>query len=183
MSDMLAALTAARNQLRDCYWWRRLANPDSAWNEATSQAHIHFDELPPPAANAEIHSRAELVSLRPFAIMWADITGGFRWRTETGDFCCSMVSGVIVMQLELNVPANLAATPTALAEDLYQKFGRIMRTSNANEPGLLDLSGQAGYLPITDARITGYIRTDRKAAIDIGDAVTAEIELRWGVTE
>jgi hypothetical protein len=31
--------------------------------------------------------------------------------------------------------------------------------------------------------VTGYIRTARKAAIDIGDAVTAEIELKWGVTE
>ena len=180
--DMLPLLLAARNQLRDCYWWRRLADPDNAWDEATAQSHIHFDELPPPQGAAE-HSRTDLISLRPFAIMWADITGGFRWRADTGDFCCANVSGVIVMQLELNVPFNLAATPTALAVDVHRKFGRILRTSDPLQPGLLDLSGTADYLPITEAKISGYIRTDRQAATDLGDAVTAEIELRFGVTE
>lgn len=181
--DMLAALLAARNSLMDCYWWRRLANPNSPWDQDTAKAHIHFDELPPPSGGEQVHSKAELLSLRPFAIVWADITGGFRWRTDTADWCCAMVSGVMVMQLEINVPSDLANSPSSLATDLHRKLGRIIRTSDPAEPGLLDLSGQDGYLPIIEAKITGYIRTDRKAAVDIGDAVTAEIELHWGVRE
>ncbi len=112
--------------------------------------------------------------------MWADISGGFRWRSDSGDFCCSLVSGVVVMQIEINVPSELRNDPTALAIDTNRKLGRIIRTGDLNEPGLLDLRGM---LPITEAKISGYIRTDSKAANDIGDAITAEIELRWGVTE
>ncbi len=180
--DMLPLLIAARNQLRDCYWWRRLAGENTPWDEATAQSHIHFDALPPPAQGPD-HTRAELVNYRPFAIMWADIMGGYRWRADTGDYCCSMVGGVLVLQLELNVPSNLANTPTALAEDLHRKLGRIMRTDDPLQPGLLNLSGQPGYLPITEAKITGYIRTDPKAAVEIGDAITCEIELQWGVSQ
>jgi hypothetical protein len=77
--DMLAALTAARNQLRDCYWWRRLANPAAPWDEATAQSRIHYDELPPPSPGPD-HSLSELTALRPFAIMWPDLSGGFRWK-------------------------------------------------------------------------------------------------------
>ncbi len=178
--DLVAAMNIARQQLRDCYWWRRLADPNNAWDDATALSHIYFDELPPPADGAADHSANELISLRPFCIMWADISGGFRWRSDSGDFCCSLVSGVVVMQIEINVPSELRNDPTALAIDTNRKLGRIIRTGDLNEPGLLDLRGM---LPITEAKISGYIRTDSKAANDIGDAITAEIELRWGVTE
>ncbi len=180
--DLLAVLNAARLMLRDCYWWRRLADENSPWDDATALAHIHLDELPPPNPGPD-HSLEQLAAFRPFAILWADVATGFRWRADSGDYCCSLVSGTVVIQLELPVPELLAGDPTALAIDLHRKLGRIMRTSDPAEPGLLDLSGKPGYLPITDAKITGYIRTDDKARIDIGDAVTCEIELKWGATE
>lgn len=179
--DLLPALIAARDMLRDAYWWRRLADPNAAWDQATAQAHIYFDELPHASPGPD-HSLAELQLLRPFAIIWADISGGSRWESQTGDFCCAITSGVIVIQLELAVPAEIANDSHAVAVDINRKLGRILRTCDANEPGLLDLSGRPGYLPITAAKISGTIRTDRKAVIEIGDCVSAEIELTWGAT-
>lgn len=180
--DLLAVLELGRAMLRDAYWWRRLADPNAPWDEATAAAHIHFDELPKPSPGPD-YGLTQLSTLRPFAIMWADVAGGQRWRSDSGDFCCALVSGTLVIQLELAVPANIAADPTAVAIDVNRKLGRIMRTCDADEPGILDLSGRAGYLPITEAKITGYMRTDAKTALEIGDAVTAEIELQWGQRE
>lgn len=178
--DLLPVLESAKLMLRDAYWWRRLADPALPWNDATAADHIHFDALPRSATGAD-HSLAELAALRPFAIMWADVAGGQRWRSDSGDFCCALLSGVIVMQIEIAVPPSIAADPRAVAIDVNRKLGRIMRTCDAAEPGILDLSGRAGYLPINEAKITGYMRTDSNAAVELGDAVTAEIELHWGV--
>ena len=180
--DLLLVLEAGKAMLRDAYWWRRLADPDAPWDEATAAAHIHYDQLPPPSPGPD-YGAVQLGTLRPFAIMWADIAGGQRWRSDTGDHCCTLVSGTLVIQIELAVPAELASDPTALAIDINRKLGRIMRTCDDAEPGILDLSGRAGYLPIVEAKITGYIRTDAKAALELGDAVTAEIELQWGQRE
>lgn len=180
--DLLAVLEAGKAMLRDAYWWRRLADPDNPWDEATAAAHIYFDQLPPPDPGPD-YGAPQLGTLRPFALMWTDIAGGMRWRADGGDFCCSLVSGILVIQLELAVPMALADDPTALAADINRKLGRIMRTCDPAEPGILDLSGVSGYLPINEAKITGYMRTDSKAALELGDAVTAEIELRWGVTD
>lgn len=184
MSDsaMLDIIELAALQLRDCYWWRRLVDPNNPWDDATAAAHIHFDELPPPANNEPVHSLAELESLRPYAIVFADIDEGFRWRTSTSDFCCSMVSGAIVMRIELAVPSELASTPKDLAIYLHRTFGRIMRTADDTKPGLLDLAKVPGYLPINDATITGYLRSSQQHSVSYGDAVEAAIHLKWGVT-
>lgn len=181
-ADLLDALNAAKTMLANAYYWRRLANENSPWDEATALAHIHYDELPLASPGPD-HSLAELQALRPFALMWNDISTGMRWRSNGGDFCCAMVNGMTIIQIEMAVPANIATNPRLVAEDVNRKLGRIIRTCDPEKPGILDLSGQAGYLPITECKITGYIRTDRKAALEIGDAVTAEIELTWGATE
>lgn len=177
---ILDALSAARAMLRDCYWWRRLANPDSPWDQATAQSHIHFDGLP-PATPGPNHSRAQLTQLRPFALMWTEQAAGFRMRNETAGFCCPKASGVIVVQIELSVPTALAANPHALAEDVSRKLGLIVRTNNAQQPGLFELSGRSGYLPVNEVMLYGYVRSDGKARVDVGDCVVAELQMNWGL--
>ena len=184
MSDsaMLDVIEAAVQQLRDCYWWRRLANPDAPWDDVTAAAHIHLDEIPPPAGGAAVHTLVELDTLRPYAIVFADVDDGFRWKSETGDFCCALSGGSIVIRLELAVPKELASTPKELAIYLHRAIGRIIRTGDLERPGLLDLSGQPGYLPIIDTTVTGYLRSGHQHAVSYGDAVEAAIHLKWGVT-
>lgn len=175
-NPLLAALNAVKNQLRDCYYWRSLAGV-TPWTEAEAAARIHFDELPPPAGDD--FTAEEMQSLRPFALVWLDLAGGVRLRSETGGNCCWIPSGSAIVQIELPVPEDLADDPPALAVDLHTKLGRIIRTGDETKPGLCDLSGLPGYLPIKDMVFRGYIRTDVKAATELGDAVKCELEIMW----
>lgn len=183
--DIIACLNAARYQLRDSYWWRRTLNPNSPWDDATALAHIHLDELPASTTGPD-HSLAELVALRPFALMWADISNGFSWTSGSGDFCCANIAGQIILQLELPIPTNIANDPQAVAVWVNTALGRIIRTDDEAQPGILDLSAKIGpdgpYLPITAAKLTGYIRSEVKDRYDLGDFIRAELELTWGVT-
>lgn len=177
---ILDALNAARAMLRDCYWWRRIANPDNPWNEATAAAHIYFDGLPPPNPGPD-HSLAELTQLRPFAIMWTEQAAGFRIRNESAGYCCAFPAGIIVVQIEFPVPPAMADNPITLAEHIARVIGRILRTCDVDEPGLVELSGQAGYLPLNEIQLIGYARTNQKTALDIGDTIVAELQLNWGL--
>ena len=182
MSDaanpLLAALTIARNQLRDCYWWRNLVSEVTPWNQAQAEARIYFDELPPPVSDD--YTPAELTALRPFALLWLDTASGLQLMSESSGNCCWIPSGTAIAQIEIPVPPNLAATPNALALDLHSKIGRIIRTADPTKPGLCDLAGVPGYLPVKQVIYRGYIRTDVKAAAEIGDCVRCEIEMQWG---
>lgn len=177
---VLDALNAARRMLADCYWWRRIADADSPWDQATALAHIHFDGLPPadPGPN---HSLAQMTALRPFAIMWTDITGGLRIRNATAGYTCNVPSGRIIAQIELPVPTAIASDPTAVADDISRKIGLILRTGDSDQPGLFELAGRSGYLPLTEVELFGYARTDAKAAEDLGDIVFAELQISWGL--
>jgi hypothetical protein len=177
---ILDALTAARAMLRDCYWWRRLANPVTPWNQATAEEHIHFDGLPPPSPGPD-HSLGELTLLRPFAIMWTEQSAGLRIRNETAGYCCAIPSGIVVVQIEFPVPAGIANQPSAVAEYASRAIGRIMRTCDANQPGLFELSGLAGYLPLNEIQLIGYARPEKKTTIELGDFVLAELQLNWGL--
>lgn len=172
---LLPAINAARNLLRDCYYWRRLADPLDPWDEATSEAHVHLDELPAPDPGPD-HTRDELIALRPFALVWMDTAGGYTMRFDTTGNCCPVVSGTVIYQIELPVPEALADSPTELAEYLHTEIGRLLRTGDATKPGMAELN----YLPIKQLGLRGYVRCDKKSAIDLGDFAVAEIELQWG---
>ena len=122
--DLIACLNAARYQLRDTYWWRRTLNPNSPWNDDTALAHIHLDELPAPLTGPD-HSLAELTELRPFALLWADVSNGFTWTSGTGDFCCANIGGQFVMQFELPVPQDIATDPYDVAVWVNTALGRM----------------------------------------------------------
>ncbi len=177
-NPLLSALLALRAQLRDCFYWRALGGV-TPFTQQQAEDRIYFDELPPPLDNKPDYSAEELTALRPLALMWLDLNGGIRLRSETGANCCWIASGAAIVQIELTVPINLVDDPRALAIDLHTKIGRIIRTGDALQPGLCDLSGLPGYLPIKDVLYRGYVRTDDKAAIDIGDAVRCELEVQW----
>lgn len=177
---ILDAMTAARNMLADCHWWRRVANPDSPWDQATARSRIHFDGLPPADPGPD-HSLAELTALRPFALMWTEQAAGFRLRNDTAGYCCAKANGVIVVQIELPVPPAMQLDPHALGTHVSRLMGLIIRTGNAEQPGLFELSGLSGYLPLNEIQLYGYVRSDEKAKLEIGDVVWAELQLSWGL--
>lgn len=177
---LLTSMNAARRMLRDCYWWRRLVDPANPWDEATAEAHIYFDALPKPNQGPD-HSLSELLAMRPFAILWGDLAGALRITNDSTGYTCALPSGTLIMQIELPVPQALADQPTNLAIDLSRKFGLLMQTRNSEQPGLMELAGQSGYLPLREVSLTGYVRTEAKDAKHLGDAVMAELQLSWGI--
>lgn len=177
---VLVPMAAARQMLADCYYWRRLADPEDPWDDSTALAHVHYDGLPAPVSGPD-HSLQELNDYRPFALLWTDQAGGLRVRATSAGFCCTKPSGVIVVQLELPVPEDLAANPSAVAEYLSRQIGRIIQSHDAAKPGLFELAGRAGYLPLNEVLLFGYVRTDDKSVRDIGDVAVAELQLSWGM--
>lgn len=179
VGPILSSLDTAKSMLRDCYWWRRILSEDSPWDDATAAAHIHFDELPAPTPGPN-HSRSQLNALRPFAILWHDLAGGLRLRSDTGGNCCAVITGRVIVRLELGVPANIASDTDAVARWFMRAVGRILKSNDPNKPGLWELSGRAGYLPITEIDVSGYVRTDSKERRELGDAIQIELQIDWG---
>lgn len=174
------ALEAAKLMLRDCYWWRRLADESNPWDETTAAAHIHFDALPNSATGAD-HSKAELIALRPFCLLSVDQGSGFQIDIDSASGSCVLPSGRLLMEIELNTPDDLASTPTALAQFIHRRVGQILHTSDTNQPGLVQLSNQAGYLTLNTLIVDEIYRTDEKAVQDIGDAITVNVRVAWGL--
>jgi hypothetical protein len=177
-NPILTSLTAARQMLAACHYWRRLADGEP-WTEAESLAHVHLDALPPPAAGGE-HTREELEALRPFAIVSLGEDEAVHFDLDSSGNCCVGMGGSVDVYIELPVPAELRDTPSALAADVYQRIGRVLRTANAAEPGLVELAGLPGYLALRRATMRAYYRTTRQERHEIGDATCVHMTLMWG---
>ena len=178
INPIYQALQAAKRQLRDCYWFRRLADEFNAWDESTAESHIYFDELP-PSASGQTHTRGELELLRPFALIWLDPQNGMSIENETAGGCWT-TRGIITILIEIEVPEQMQWDPDNLAVWLHQRLGRIIRTGSYDQPGLADLSLIPGYLPFNRIQFRGYVRADSATAVTQGDCVICEIEAEWG---
>ena len=177
-NPILTSLTAARQMLADCYHWRRLAGGEP-WDDAESLAHVHLDALPPPAVGGE-HTRAELEGLRPFAIVSLGDGEAIHFDLDSSGNCCVGMGGTVEVYLEMNVPPELRDTPSQLAAQVYDQIGRVLRTGNAAEPGLVDLAGLPGRLALRRATMRAYYRTTRQERMEIGDATCVHLALMWG---
>ena len=147
--------------------------------DAQAATRIHIDALPRPA-NAAEHTLAELIALRPFAIIWMRETAGLEMRSDSTFTLAPVVSGNLVCRLEMNVPDSLANDPAALALHGAQTIGRILRTGDELSPGLWDLNFQPGLLPLVTTFVSGPARTNEDDRQAIGDAMAWEIEVQFG---
>lgn len=184
MSDgvILAHLDAFAAMLRDCYWFRRSLSVDTPWTEAEAAARIHFDALPVPKAGAALHSREELDALRPFALYWTG-DSGLAVKSDDADYGPTLYQGTIAVRLEATVPRAYRDDPSGAARWFAQWIGRLISTGDPDEPGLLELSGEDGYLPLRSVAIAyGPARTQTHEIHDLGDAIACELDLEWGNT-
>jgi len=146
---------------------------------------IYFDALPPPSGN--VYTKAELVALRPFAIVYTSASDGLQFVQESsaalgGSF---VAAGALIVRLERNFPdVSAEADPAAAADRQFENFlGPLMRSEDANSPGLLELAGQAGYLVIRQLSLmAGPMRCDPKDVTGLGDHQVAFLEVQWGRT-
>ncbi len=177
-NPILTSITAARQMLADCFYWRRIAGGDP-WTAEQSLARVHVDALPPPAEGGE-HTLAELQALRPFAIVSLGEGEAIHFDMDGSGNCCVGVGGSIDIYIELPVPEDLKNSPSALAADVYDRIGRVLRTANSSEPGLCDLAGLPGYLALRRATLQAYYRSTRQERLELGDFTAIHLSLRWG---
>lgn len=172
---LLSVLNVIRQMVADCYWWRRLVDEDNPWDDETALARTHIDALPAPASGVD-YTQAELSSLRPFAIVYLESSmDGFQVRSP-----CFQVRGHAVINMQVNVPSELADDANALGVHLNKLFGAIARTGNPDQPGLWDLAEAKKCLVVDRLSIDGYYRTEPQDVKKYGDVAMADFHLYWG---
>ncbi len=169
---LLIALDAAKRMLAACDQWQAIAGGEA------STERIHYDALPAPDPGPQF-TRAQMIAARPFALLWQDISGGYRIESGSATPHCPNQSGKIICQIELNVPAEHAGNPTALADWANRLIGRLIRTGDPEAPGLWDLSRSPGFLPVTAIDVDNYVRTNPKEFRELGDAIIFELAITW----
>ncbi|QDT07998.1 hypothetical protein K227x_64280 [Rubripirellula lacrimiformis] len=146
----------------------------AAWSSLTG-ATVHHNALP-EKPGGEPHTLAELVAQRPFAKIWTT-DDGIEWtRDTTRGGACTSSMGELIIHLERNTPEGLAANEAD--RDFENLIGRLCK-GNADNPGLMDLAGDARYLPITRLLLLDHSRTDRSKRESIGDAQRAFLLVQW----
>lgn len=158
---------------------REMIAATNQWAAIAAENRIYVDALPPADPGPDF-TRAQLESLRPFCVLWHDVSGGMSIAVATADRTHPVQSGKIIAQFELNTPAAMIADPNALGEYVQRIAGRLARTGDPDSPGLFDLAAQPNRLPIMRIDIDAYERTDPKEAAELGDAVCFELHLTWG---
>lgn len=171
--EQLAATTLA-----NCKEFQTLTGSADADEAAES---IYFDALPPPADSDE-HTLAELQAYRPFAILATDDGDGFRWRHD-GSGPSDWVyrtGGSLLVQLEKDIATGDLDDAQEYMRLWKNTLGKIVQSLDDNNPGLLELAGQSGYLAIREVVLHGPWRSAEERRQGEGDYVWAVLEIRWG---
>jgi len=169
---LLIALDTARRMLAACDQWSAIAGGEASIDR------IHYDALPPPSPGPH-YTRSQMIAVRPFALLWSDTAAGYQIDSGTTTADSPNQSGRVICQIELNVPAEHATKPHAVATWANRTIGRLVRTGSPAAPGLWDLSRNPGSLPIRQIDVAAYERTTTKESIDLGDAIIFELALHW----
>lgn len=169
-----------KNRLRDtlaaCYWFRNWSGKTESVSEAKRR--IYLDGLPAPAGNAP-YTPAQMNSLRPFAIIYTTALRMVANSTPGGFYS----EGSFTIELEQNIPTNIASDPTEVDRVFDNRVGSIVFTGSLAKPGLWDLAARAhqGYFEIQELYKDGPHRTPHEEVQSIGDASIYYLHLTWGV--
>lgn len=146
---------------------------------------IYFEKLPPPADLSK-YTLTELESYRPFALIYPYEYSNTR-RGSPGTWSDY---GALMVQIERDVPYDLAEDDAAAMQEFKAIIGRILRYRyyDDNKRGLLDLfeveygDEEPGYLMGTGIRIPAMPeRSDYKHIPEMGDFITGGFIVEWGV--
>lgn len=148
------------------------------WQQISSTAKIHFDALPPPTPGPQ-YTREQLQQARPFALLWNDDSAGYRIDQGSQGPDCPAQRGRVAIQIQADVPAHFREDPEEVSIWANRMIGRIVRTGDADSPGLWDLSRLPGNLPITMTEVHGYERTTVQERHELGDAIVFELSVVW----
>ncbi len=164
--DISLAQDRVAQMLADSAAFRTFAGVATA--EVARSDAIYCDGLPKPSGRE--YTPAELEALRPFALVFTETDDGFRLNClAQGVF---QPSGRIIVLLERGVPAE--------DEDDVAKLDEYMRNSaGAILDDLTQMSGQEGYVDISEIVFSGPGRVETKDVQDMGDFQQMFLQIDW----
>jgi hypothetical protein len=160
-----------RQTLANCAAFQSLVGADDA-TEALER--IYHDQLPKPESGKPEHSKAELTTLRPCAIVYTAMGPGgwISQRDAMGDDCWHN-SGIIVCVIMRNVPEEDKEFLSLVDTEFRTIAGNILVQ-------LIELSETEENLTCDRIEAMGPYRTDPKELSAVGDAQSFELVVHWG---
>ena len=140
-------------------------------SEAAALAHVYDEEIP---AKDGDYSAAELINLRPFAIVESLNENSFKMvRTSRGVGSNFRDSGSLAIYYEANVDDELSFNENKLA---------FINTIGALILDISDLAGQSGYLDINNLELKQFGFCHEDDIPKQGDHMMAMMMIDWGVS-
>lgn len=159
-----------RDMLADCTQFQTWTG---AANATAAKLSIYYDAVPLDNVHDDNATLADIVSKRPFAMVYTDPTDGYSFSEINGG------GGVVMVELEQN---TTPLTDWEEAERLFKiTVGKIIQTGDSANPGLVEISRARTYAQITKYDLVELYRYDQDAATGMGDAQGARLRLEWGV--
>jgi hypothetical protein len=176
------AKSTLRTMLSNCHAFQ---NWDGlSMSAALAADRIYYDALPPPLNNAAEYTRDELIALRPFALIYKTVERGITFRhASSGSRFGHLPSGRLVVELHRNVPIDEQHDPGAADRSFENMVGLLISSSNANQPGLVELSAYGTYLQLGTITDYGPERCDPDAVPSLGDFQSYALFIDWGVEQ
>lgn len=169
---------AMRNMLANCIGFQKWAGVDAEADPvAAALARTYVDGLPPPASTADGMAAADLVSLRPYAIVYPSENESFRLRRDASPNCWSIQGQMVVV---LSKAYAATASPTVQWAEIAAQVEKIVFNDDELEPGLCQMAATAGYLGIQEVVVDFFGRTPLDERNDYGDAFDVVLMIDWG---
>jgi hypothetical protein len=138
-----------RVTLSNCPNWQALCGaPDGPVDQPTALGRIYHEGLPKPSGGGPVHTRDELIALRPYAVVFLPDARGFsRAQDAAGGTFEFLASGSMRLRLYRNCPESYNSEPSGDANlDWKNVIGQIL-------DDLCGLAGQEGYLCFDAIRV------------------------------
>lgn len=142
-------------------------------DSAAAQTHVYVGDVPPPSGS-ETYDPADLVALRPFAIVYTEPQAGYRASKDAvGTSWHFRESGRLVVMLEQEIPAAIRHDAAEVRRQFMNAMGQILDE-------LLGQAGVAGQLAVRSATVYGPYRVDDDDIQGQGEPIVAYFDLEWG---
>ena len=177
MDDATGCISTPRellaNTLANCTAYRRWSGP--TWSVSEAATHIHQQALP-----EECENWLNMSAARPFAvIVRPDNANRFQRLAQPRGF---VASGVLIVELHWSPPALDRDDPGRNSRAFENFIGDLITTGDQNSPGIVELSGQAGYLNANDIIVDGPYRVEPEQLAIVGDCYRSWLTIEFGVS-
>lgn len=143
-----------------------------AANATEALTRVYGDQLPKPAVGTE-HTLAELVALRPYAIVFIPSHHGWQIERDASGDSCWNSSGIVHCIIQRSVPE--------VDKDDHAKVDKDFRLIGGDiVSDLVGMAEEMQRLAMHKISVSGPYRTKNTELKSIGDAQAYEFMVEWG---